>query len=263
MQDRLGPNRAGPRGILQPVADGIKNILKEEMIPGGSNKVLFVLAPAMLALFPAIVLPMVIPWAAPLPVHFDFTLPLIGRFLFDGLDQPPRSPTCRSASSSSSPSARSASTASRSAGWASNNKYSLLGGLRADAQMISYEIAMGLSPGADPPPDRQRLPSPKSCPRSSRARFGWFIFPLALSAFVFLVSSLAETNRVPFDLPEAESELVAGYHSEYSAMKFSAFFIAEYANMLTASMMFAPSSWAAGTSPSPPGMSRAGCCRLW
>jgi NADH-quinone oxidoreductase subunit H len=235
MQDRLGPNRAGPRGILQPVADGIKNILKEEMIPGSANKVLFVLAPAV-ALFPAMALPMVIAWGAPLPVHFDVTLGPLGRFLFDGLtstavaDLPVGFLFVLAFSSIGV-------YGIALAGWSSNNKYSLMGGLRASAQMISYEIALGLSlvpilllTG--------NVSLSEIVARQQHGPFGWFIFPLALSAFVFMVSSLAETNRVPFDLPEAESELVAGYHSEYSAMKFSAFFIAEYANLLTASMMF-------------------------
>ena len=235
MQDRLGPNRAGPRGILQPVADGIKNILKEEMIPGSSNKLLFVVAPAV-ALFPAMALPMVIAWGAPLPVHFDFTLGPLGRFAFDGLtsmavaDLPVGFLFVLAFSSLGV-------YGIALAGWSSNNKYSLMGGLRASAQMISYEIALGLSlvpilllTG--------NVSLSEIVARQQQGAFGWFIFPLALSAFVFMVSSLAETNRVPFDLPEAESELVAGYHSEYSAMKFSAFFIAEYANMLTASMMF-------------------------
>ncbi|MFI5209869.1 MAG: NADH-quinone oxidoreductase subunit NuoH [Gemmatimonadales bacterium] len=239
MQDRLGPNRTGPRGILQPVADGIKNILKEEMIPGSSNKFLFVLAP-MLALFPAIALPMVIAWGAPLPVHFDFSPWLIGgltgRFVFNGVtstavaDLPVGFLFVLAFSSLGV-------YGIALAGWSSNNKYSLMGGLRAGAQMISYEIALGLSlvpilllTG--------NVSLSEIVARQQQGAFGWFIFPLALSAFVFMVSSLAETNRVPFDLPEAESELVAGYHSEYSAMKFSAFFIAEYANMLTASMMF-------------------------
>lgn len=235
MQDRLGPNRAGPRGILQPVADGIKNILKEEMIPGSSNKLLFVLAPAV-ALFPAMALPMVIAWGAPLPVHFDITLGPLGRFAFDGLtsmavaDLPVGFLFVLAFSSLGV-------YGIALAGWSSNNKYSLMGGLRASAQMISYEIALGLSlvpilllTG--------NVSLSEIVARQQQGAFGWFIFPLALSAFVFMVSSLAETNRVPFDLPEAESELVAGYHSEYSSMKFSAFFIAEYANMLTASMMF-------------------------
>lgn len=201
MQDRLGPNRTGPRGILQPIADGIKNILKEEMIPGSSNKVLFVVAP-MLALFPAIALPMVIAWGAPLPIHFDFTVPFIGRFLFDGLtstavaDLPVGFLFVLAFSSLGV-------YGIALAGWASNNKYSLMGGLRASAQMISYEIALGLSlvpilllTG--------NVSLSEIVTRQQQGPFGWFIFPLALSAFVFMVSSLAETNRVPFDLPEAE-----------------------------------------------------------
>jgi NADH-quinone oxidoreductase subunit H len=123
------------------------------------------------------------------------------------------------------------------AGWASNSKYSLLGGLRATAQMISYEVAMGLSlvpllivSG--------NVSLTQIVAEQQAGPFGWYILPLTVSAFVFLVSGLAEVNRVPFDMPEAESELVAGYHSEYSSMKFSAFFIAEYANMFTISMLF-------------------------
>jgi NADH-quinone oxidoreductase subunit H len=232
MQGRLGPNRAGPKGILQPIADGIKNIVKEELLPAGATKALFLLAPAM-AMVPALILAAVIPWGAPLLVHFDFTAGLLGRFAHDGpvntavADLPIGFLYVLAFSSVGV-------YGIALAGWSSNNKYSLLGGLRASAQMISYEVAMGLS----------LIPVllltgnvSFSSIIAQQQSGGWFVLPLTLSAFVFLVSGFAETNRVPFDLPESESELIAGYHTEYSAMKFSAFFIAEYANMATVSMM--------------------------
>jgi NADH-quinone oxidoreductase subunit H len=232
MQYRLGPNRVGFAGLLQPAADGVKNILKEETFPGTANRGLFTLAPA-LAFIPALTLGSVIHWAAPLPVSFDFTLPLVGRFVFDGLmpmavaDLPIGILFVLAVSSTGI-------YGIALAGWASNNKYSLLGGLRASAQMVSYEVAMGLAV----------VPV---LLLTGNAAFGeivraqqeglWFILPLFLAFHNFLVSGFAETNRLPFDLPEAESELIAGYHTEYSAMKFSMFFIAEYANMVTVSAM--------------------------
>lgn len=235
IQDRIGPNRAGPKGLFQPIADGIKNILKEEVIPGGANKVFFVLAPAI-SLMASLMIPLTIPWAAPLPLEFDVTLPLLGRIVHHGTTE---------AAVSALPIGYLFVLALSSVGvygialggWASNNKYSLLGGLRATAQMVSYEVAIGLS----------LIPVlllvgnvalPEIVAAQQHGPLGWLVFPLALSALVFLVSGFAETNRVPFDLPEAESELVAGYHTEYSAMKFSAFMIAEFGAMVTISMMF-------------------------
>jgi NADH-quinone oxidoreductase subunit H len=232
MQYRRGPNRVGFAGLLQPAADGLKNILKEETFPGEANRVLFALAPA-LSFIPAVTLGSVIHWAAPLPVAFDFTLPLLGRFVHTGLtamavaDLPVGFLFVLAISSMGV-------YGIALAGWSSNSKYALLGGLRATAQMISYEVAMGLS----------LVPV---LLLTGNVAFGsiiqaqqdglWFILPLFLSFFLFLVSGFAETNRLPFDMPEAESELVAGYHTEYSAMKFSMFFIAEYANMVTVSAM--------------------------
>ena len=221
IQDRHGPNRAGPGGLLQPAADGLKNFMKEELSPGAGNSVLFMLAPAI-AFCTAMVSWAVIPFAAPmptpwgvmsfaiadLPVGFIFTL-AIGSLGVYGITI---------------------------AGWSSNNKYSLLGGLRSSAQMISYEIAMGLS----------IIPVlllagnvTMSGIIAQQAGGGWNVLNLSFAFLTFLISAFAETNRLPFDLPEAESELVAGYHTEYSSMKFSMFFIAEYANMLTASGMMA------------------------
>ena len=232
MQYRHGPNRVGFAGLLQPAADGVKNIIKEETLPGEANRVLFMLAPT-LAFIPALMLGAVIPWAAPLPVKFDFTLPLLGRFHYDALmpmavaDLPVGFLFVLAISSMGV-------YGIALAGWSSNSKYSLLGGLRASAQMISYEVAMGLS----------LVPV---LMLSGNVAFGeiiksqqqglWYILPLFISFFVFLVSGFAETNRLPFDMPEAESELIAGYHTEYSAMKFSMFFIAEYANMVTVAAM--------------------------
>ena len=216
-QDRRGPNRAGPGGILQPVADGIKNFMKEETNPVFADRWLFILAPA-LAFIPAMLTWAVLPFAAPLPTPWGLVdmaiAPLPVGFLF--------------------------SLAISSlgvygivlAGWSSNNKYALLGGLRSSAQMISYEIAMGMS----------TIPVILLAGNVSigaiiqqQASTGWNVLSLTIAWFTFLVAAFAETNRLPFDLPETESELVAGYHTEYSGMKFSMFFIAEYANMLTVS----------------------------
>jgi NADH-quinone oxidoreductase subunit H len=220
IQDRHGPNRVGPWGLFQVLADGVKNFTKEETLPGGVNKPMFLLAP-MFAFIPALMTWAVIPFASPLPipgvglidmvvadlpVGFLFTLAISSLGVY-GITI---------------------------AGWASNNKYALLGGLRASAQMISYEIAMGMSTicvlllagnvhmGAI---------------IDQQAAQGWNVMLLTIAFFLFAVAGLAETNRVPFDLPEAESELVAGYHAEYSAMKFSMFPISEYANIITSSSL--------------------------
>ena len=222
MQDRLGPNRVGPGGIAQPLADGLKNILKEETHPAEASKVFFTLAP-MLSIIPALITFAVIPFAAPLPTPWgvvpmmvaDLPIGILFLLAFSSLGV----------------------YGIVIAGWASANKYALLGGLRAGAQMISYEIALGLSlmsvfflvgnVGLDDVVwTQQRMNL-------------WFALPLALSFFFFWISSFAETNRLPFDLPEAESELVTGYHTEYSAMKFSMFFISEYAHVLTVSALMA------------------------
>jgi NADH-quinone oxidoreductase subunit H len=234
MQNRRGPNRVGWAGLLQPAADGLKNILKEETSPAEANRLLFVLAPAM-SFVPALMLSAVIPFAAPLTVNFDFTLGPLGRFVHHGLmpmvvaDVPVGFLFVLAISSMGV-------YGIALAGWTSNSKNSLLGGLRASAQMISYEVAMGMS----------LIPVlllsgnvSFSAIITEQARTLWFVGPLFISFFVFLISGFAETNRLPFDLPEAESELITGYHTEYSAMKFSMFFIAEYANVVTVSAMLA------------------------
>ena len=219
IHDRHGPNRVGWHGLLQPAADGLKNIMKEETYPSSANIPLFVLAPA-LAFAPALLTWAVIPFAAPLDTRwgtFDMALaPMPIGFLFI------------------------LAIASLGvygiviAGWSSNNKYALLGGLRSSSQMISYEIAMGLS----------TIPVLILAGNVSlnqivqqQATSAWNVVLATVAFITFLISAFAETNRLPFDLPEAESELIAGYHTEYSAMKFSMFFIAEYANMLTASAL--------------------------
>jgi NADH-quinone oxidoreductase subunit H len=221
MQDRLGPNRVGPQGLLQPAADGLKNLIKEETLPAQADKVLFLLAP-MMSFVPALLTFAVIPFATPLPTPWGdvdmvvANLPVgflyilaFGSLGVYGIVL---------------------------AGWSSNNKYSLLGGLRASAQMISYEIAMGLSTVAVLLV-AGNVTLMDVIAKQSASLFTWNVFPLALAYFVFVVAAFAETNRLPFDLPEAEGELIAGYHTEYSAMKFSMFYIAEYSNMVTASAL--------------------------
>jgi NADH-quinone oxidoreductase subunit H len=234
MQNRHGPNRVGPSGILQPVADGLKNFIKEETRPLAANHGLFLIAPA-LSFIPAMMLIAVIPLAAPLQVDVETVLPLIGLIRWHGplsmaVAEVPAGFIFILAFSSIGVYGIAL------AGWASNSKYSLLGGLRASAQMISYEVAMGLSlvPVL-------LMSGNATFPEIIRQQQAgtWFILPLFLSFFVFLVSGFAETNRLPFDMPEAESELVAGYHSEYSAMKFALFMIAEYAHIVTIAAMIA------------------------
>jgi NADH-quinone oxidoreductase subunit H len=232
MQNRRGPNRVGWAGLLQPAADGVKNILKEETFPALANRYLFLLAPAF-SFIPALLLSAVIPFAAPLPVDFDFTLGPLGRFVHHGpmpmvvADLPVGFLFVIAVSSLGV-------YGIALAGWSSNSKYALLGGLRASAQLISYEVAMGLS--LIPVLLMSGNVSFSSIIGHQQAGV-WYVLPLFLSFFIFLISGFAETNRLPFDLPEAESELIAGYHTEYSAMKFSFFFIAEYANVVTVCAM--------------------------
>jgi NADH-quinone oxidoreductase subunit H len=221
IQDRSGPNRVGPWGIFQPIADGIKNFLKEEVRPRDSSRWVFYLAPVM-SMFPAFVVFAVIPFAAPLstpwgninmmvanlPIGFLFVLAL-GSLGVYGLAL---------------------------GGWASNSKYSFLGGVRASAQMISYEVALGLSLVPI-----LMLSGNVTLPEIIRQQQEtlWYVLPLAVCFLFFTTSYFAETNRPPFDMPEAESELVYGFHTEYSAMKFAMFMLAEYANMITAAALMA------------------------
>jgi NADH-quinone oxidoreductase subunit H len=232
MQNRHGPNRVGWAGLLQPAADGVKNILKEETFPAEANRWLFTVAPA-LSFIPALLLSAVIPFAAPLPVDFDFTLGPLGRFVHHGAmpmvvaDLPVGFLFVIAISSLGV-------YGIALAGWSSNSKYALLGGLRASAQMISYEVAMGMS--LIPVLLMSGSVSFSTIVAQQQAGL-WYVMPLFLSFFIFTIAGFAETNRLPFDLPEAESELITGYHTEYSAMKFSFFFIAEYANVVTVCAM--------------------------
>ena len=233
-QYRLGPNRVGPQGLLQPVADGVKNFAKEETLPDSVDRPLFLLAPAM-TFVPAMLLFCVIPFGAPLPVAFDFSVPLLGRFVFDGVtplmiaNLPVGFLFILAISSLGV-------YGIVLAGWSSNNKYSLLGGMRASAQMVSYEIALGMSLiTVMVVAGNVTLMEIVTVQQEAL----WLVFPLTFGFVLFAISALAETNRLPFDLPETESELVAGYHTEYSAFKFSMFFIAEYANVMTFNAMIA------------------------
>lgn len=226
-QTRIGPNRAGPFGILQPVADGIKLIFKEELIPGYADKVIFVLAPVVTVL-PSLIVTAVVPWGGTVNI-FGRMVPL---YLADiniailyimavtlvavyGITL---------------------------AGWSSNNKYATLGGLRSTAQMISYEIAMGFCMIV-PVMIAGSMSLVDIVESQKRMILGflplWNIFLQPGAAIIFLITLFAEVNRAPFDMPEAEQELTAGYHSEYSGMKFALFFMAEYIKMIAVSMIFA------------------------
>lgn len=220
MQLRLGPNRVGPGGWLQPAADGIKLIFKEELIPASAYKAIFILAP-ILTVIPALVIMAVVPFGDVIE-FFGRTIPLYIADVNVGV-------------------LYILSVASISvygivlAGWSSNNKYAMLGGLRSSAQMISYELALGLS-FVGP----IMLASSMSLNDIVEAQRGiWYIFLQPIGAFIFYVAALAEVNRAPFDMPEAEQELTAGYHTEYSGMKFALFFMGEYIKMIAVSAIFA------------------------
>jgi NADH-quinone oxidoreductase subunit H len=223
IQARTGPNRVGPLGLLQPIADVLKLLFKEEFIPAQANKVIFHIAP-ILAVAPAIVTFSVIPMGP--PPMFVVTDINVGLLLFLAMSSL-------------------GVYAITLGGWASNNKYALLGGLRSSAQMISYELAMGLSTIpvilksstlslvgiVDHQAGFYKLgSSPIWLPN-----WGIFHWYLVLPFAIFLVTAFAETNRAPFDLPEAEGELVAGFHTEYSSMKWALFFLGEYMNMIVIS----------------------------
>ncbi len=217
IQGRIGPNRAGPFGLLQPAADAVKAFLKEDFVPGHVRKVYFWLAPA-LAMAPALVTVAVIPFGsqlgsqkmvlADLDVGILYTFGIVSLGVYGIV----------------------------LAGYAARSKYPFMGGIRSSAQMISYEIAMGLSViplfllvG--------QLNLSRVIDYQAHSLFGWLIFKQPLAFAIFLGAAFAETNRLPFDLPEAEQELAGGYNVEYSSIKFAMFFLGEYANMVAACAM--------------------------
>jgi NADH-quinone oxidoreductase subunit H len=228
IQGRLGPNRVGYGGLLQPFADLLKFILKEDIVPDKSTRFVYFLAPVIAitcALMPMVVYPFGPTLNLPFEIFGTKTLPLyitrldVGLLYILGVTSVGVYGIAL-------------------AGWASNSKYSLMGGLRSSAQMISYELALGLAlVGVVLQAGSLDLVTIVE-KQSGWYGMGWNIFWLQPIGFiVYLISAIAETNRVPFDLPEAETELVAGFHTEYSALKFALFFMAEYVNMFTVSML--------------------------
>jgi NADH-quinone oxidoreductase subunit H len=218
IQVRIGPNRAGQWGILQPIADAIKLIFKEELMPAQADKLIFFLAPVV-TLVPALVITAVVPWGPTLTV-FGHKLTLYIADINVGV-------------------LYIMSVASISvygivlAGWSSNNKYAMMGGMRSSAQMISYEIALGLSfVSAILLADSMRMLDIVAAQKNL-----WFVLLQPVGTAIFLIATLAEVNRPPFDMPEAEQELTAGYHAEYSGMKFALLFMAEYDKMIAISMI--------------------------
>jgi len=222
IQDRPGPNRVGPYGLLQLPVDAVKFLFKEDVIPTNSDRLLYVLAPGI-AVFSALTTFAVIPYGSSLPAA-GRDIPLIGADLSIGV-------LYVFALTSLSV------YGIVLAGWASNNKFSLMGGLRASAQIISYELAMTTAAaGVILSSSSLRLPSIVSAQERLWLGFfpRWNVVPQFLGFVVFFISTFAETNRVPFDLPEADAELVGGYHTEYSSMKFLMFMMAEYVNIVVA-----------------------------
>ncbi|MBS1814587.1 MAG: NADH-quinone oxidoreductase subunit NuoH [Acidobacteria bacterium] len=235
IQNRWGPSRVGPFGLLQPLADGIKLFLKEDLMPLAVERPLFVISP-MIALACALVSIAVVPFGAVHTVHgvdiFQIADINIGLLVILGITSIGVYGIALS-------------------GWSSNNKYSLLGSLRASAQVISYELALGLSlVGVVLRAGSLRLRDIVDS-QSAHGLLSWNIIGglQIVGFFIYLMAAYAETNRAPFDLPEAESELVAGYHTEYSSMKFAMFFMAEYANMITVSCVATLLFFGGATSP--------------
>ncbi len=213
IQTRIGPNRAGPQGLLQPIADAVKLIFKEELTPAKADRIMFFWAP-IVTLVPSIIIAAVIPWGESFTA-FGRKIPLYVADINVGV-------------------LYLMSIASIAvygivlAGWSSNNKYAMLGGLRSSAQMISYELALGLSfVTSIILANSMRLLDIVEVQKQM-----WFVVVQPVGAVIFWIATLAEVNRAPFDMPEAEQELTAGYHSEYSGMKFALFFMAEYQKMI-------------------------------
>ena len=220
-QVRIGPNRAGPGGWFQPLADGLKLIFKEELIPHKADKVIFILAP-IVTVIPAFIIMAVVPWGE--------TVTLFGREIPLSLANINIGILYVTAITSISV------YGIVLAGWSSNNKYAMLGGIRSSAQMISYELALGL--GFIGP---MLLASSMNLKEivDTQQQTTWFFILQPVGALIFWVATLAEVNRAPFDMPEAEQELTAGYHTEYSGLKFALFFMAEYIKMIAVSAIAA------------------------
>ena len=231
IQNRTGPNRIGPFGLLQSLADGIKFIFKEDPVPGHVNKFYYILAP-LVSMIPAFMTFAVIPWAAPMVIDghtitfhvADLNVGILYIFAVGSLGV----------------------YGIIMSGWASNNKYALLGSLRSSSQMISYELSLGLSViGIIMAFSSVHLGDIAMAQTAPLFHIGalaipkWGIFIQPLGFLIFTTAAFAETNRLPFDLPEGESEIVAGYHLEYGSMKFAIFQMAEYGNMTTASALIA------------------------
>jgi len=226
IQTRIGPNRAGPQGLLQPIADAVKLIFKEELVPAKADKIIFFWAPVV-TMVPSIIIAAVIPWGTKFTAFGrEITLYLadinVGVLYVMSI-------------------ASIAVYGIVLAGWSSNNKYAMLGGLRSSAQMISYELALGLSfVTSIILANSMSLRDIVNAQRVAELHIGnftfpfpmWFVFIQPVGAVIFWIATLAEVNRAPFDMPEAEQELTAGYHSEYSGMKFALFFMAEYQKMI-------------------------------
>jgi NADH-quinone oxidoreductase subunit H len=235
IQGRIGPNRVGPWGLLQPFADLLKFVFKEDLVPDQSTRFIYFLAP-VIALTCAL-MPMVVYPFGPAITTVDWSFLPYG--LGDGVTRLPLTVAQIDVGVLFVLGITSVGVYGIAlAGWSSNNKYSLMGGLRSSAQMISYELAMGASViGVVMLAGTLDLNGIVAAQSHSPWYAKWFIVPQFIGFLVFLIAAFAETNRVPFDLPEAETELVAGFHTEYSALKFALFFMAEYVNMFTVSVM--------------------------
>ncbi|MBN1120070.1 MAG: NADH-quinone oxidoreductase subunit NuoH [Anaerolineae bacterium] len=219
LQSRVGPNRAGPAGLLQPWADALKLFFKEDIMPTDADRIIYTLAPAVTSV-PALIVLGVVPFGGQISLFgYQTTLGLadinVGVLYIVAVTSIAVYGVVL-------------------AGWASSNKYAMMGGLRATAQMISYELAMGLAILA---PVMMAASMSMSDIIDAQQNI-WFVFLQPIAAVIFYITILAETNRSPFDLPEAEQELVAGYHTEYSGMKFASFFMAEYMKMIAVSAIF-------------------------
>ena len=242
MQSRWGPHRVGPHGLLQPLADGVKFLFKEDPTPAGVDKFVYYLAP-LLALALALTSISIIPFG-PNPIR------LFGHDIYLGIAPPDLNIGILALFAITALGVYGVALA----GWSSNSKYPLLGGLRSSAQMISYELALTMSvvgvlliAGSFNLTDIINV----QAKHPERGILGWNIFPQILGFICFFIAAVAETNRVPFDLPEAESELVAGFHTEYASFKFAMFFIAEYTSMITVSSLCAIMFFGGWLSPFP------------